>query len=183
MSNSLLINAAELLRRPGSERRSTLEPTIAELGIVDRRFDARCVGRGRPATGVADRRHRRRRHSSGRRGRILPSLPGTGAGEVVCDVDELYQHVVTDPDAFEIVGDQIDLARMVRENVLSGCAARAVVPARLRRAVPDLRHRPQHRHVRLRQHGRRSQVGCVEPAQGESARAVAATRISPANLS
>jgi uncharacterized protein len=37
---------------------------------------------------------------------------------VVCDVDELYQHVVTAPDAFEIVGDQIDLARMVRENLL-----------------------------------------------------------------
>ena len=37
--NSLLINAAELLRRPGSERRFTLEPTIAELGIVDSRFD------------------------------------------------------------------------------------------------------------------------------------------------
>ena len=40
MSNSLLINAAELLRRPGSERRFSLEPTIADLGIADRRFDA-----------------------------------------------------------------------------------------------------------------------------------------------
>ena len=39
MSNPLLINAAELLRRPGSERRFTLEPTVAELGIVDTRFD------------------------------------------------------------------------------------------------------------------------------------------------
>ena len=32
--------------------------------------------------------------------------------------NELYQHVVTDPDAFEIVGDQIDLSRMVKENIL-----------------------------------------------------------------
>ena len=39
MPNSLLINAAELLRRPGSERRINLEPTIAELGIVDPKFD------------------------------------------------------------------------------------------------------------------------------------------------
>ena len=31
---------------------------------------------------------------------------------------ELYQQVVTDPDAFEIVGDQLDLAPMVREVVL-----------------------------------------------------------------
>ncbi len=37
--NPLLINAAELLRRPGSERRFNLEPTIADLGIVDPRFD------------------------------------------------------------------------------------------------------------------------------------------------
>ena len=39
MSNSLLINAAELLRRPGSERRLELGPTVAELGIVESKFD------------------------------------------------------------------------------------------------------------------------------------------------
>jgi len=39
MSNPLLINAAELLRRPGSERRLDLSPTVAELGIGDPRFD------------------------------------------------------------------------------------------------------------------------------------------------
>jgi uncharacterized protein len=36
----------------------------------------------------------------------------------VCDVAELYQHVVTGPDAFEIIGDQIDVAAMIRENIL-----------------------------------------------------------------
>ena len=36
----------------------------------------------------------------------------------MCEVHELYQHTVVDPDAFEIVGDQIDLARMIRENIL-----------------------------------------------------------------
>jgi len=40
MSSPLLINAAELLRRPGTERRIELESTVGELGIVDPRFDA-----------------------------------------------------------------------------------------------------------------------------------------------
>ena len=31
---------------------------------------------------------------------------------------ELYQQTITDPDAFEIVGEQIDLVPMVRENLL-----------------------------------------------------------------
>ena len=30
----------------------------------------------------------------------------------------MYQQVITDPDAFEIVGDQIDMRSMVRENIL-----------------------------------------------------------------
>lgn len=118
MSNSLLINAAELLRRPGSERKFALEPTIAELGIVDSRFDP-------DATVTVDLRlesltdgivvdgQLRAPWADSCRRCLAPAL-----GEVVCDVDELYQHVVTAPDAFEIVGDQIDLARMVRENLL-----------------------------------------------------------------
>ncbi len=37
-------------------------------------------------------------------------------GEVRADVHELYQQVVTDPDAFELVGDQLDLTSMVLES-------------------------------------------------------------------
>ena len=118
MSNSLLINAAELLRRPGSERRLTLEPTIAELGIVDPKFD--------PSTTVMVSL----RLESLTDGIVVDgqlSAPwadscrrclGPASGDVVCEVHELYQHVVVDPDAFEIVGDQIDLARMIHENIL-----------------------------------------------------------------
>ena len=64
----------------------------------------------------------------------------------MCEVHELYQHVVTDPDAFEIVGDQIDLGAMVRENILLEAPIAPAVPTRLRRAVPDVRDRPQPGH-------------------------------------
>lgn len=40
------------------------------------------------------------------------------AGFIDVDVHELYQVHVTDPEAFPIVGDQIDLVPMVRETVL-----------------------------------------------------------------
>ena len=118
MSNLLLINAAELLRRPGSERRIALEPTVAELGIVDPKFD--------PTSTVTVSL----RLESLTDGIIVDGRLGApwadscrrclapASGEVVCDVNELYQHVVVDSDAFEIVGDQIDLARMIRENIL-----------------------------------------------------------------
>ena len=40
------------------------------------------------------------------------------AGVVLGEVGELYQLVLTDPDAFEIIGDQIDLGAMIREHIL-----------------------------------------------------------------
>lgn len=40
------------------------------------------------------------------------------AGYIDVDIRELYQVEVTDPDAFAIIGDQIDLVPMVRETVL-----------------------------------------------------------------
>jgi uncharacterized protein len=118
MSNPLLINAAELLRRPGSERRLSMEPTVADLGLVDPRFEGdatvEVVLRLESLTDgiVVDGRLRAPWADSCRRC-LAPA-----SGEVVCDVGELYQLVVTDPDAFEIVGDQIDLAAMIRENIL-----------------------------------------------------------------
>jgi uncharacterized protein len=118
MSNPLLINAAELLRRPGSERRIELHPTIAELGIVDPKFDqAATVDVALRLESLTD-------------GIVVDgtiTAPWSDScrrclspahGSVVAEVAELYQHVVTDPDAFEIVGDQIDLGQMIRENVL-----------------------------------------------------------------
>lgn len=118
MSNQLLFNAAELLRRPGSERRLSLEPTVVELGIDDRRFDAGATVlvalRLESLTDgiVVDGELRAPWADSCRR------CLAAADGEVVSEIHELYQQVVTDPDAFEIVGDQIDLVPMVRENLL-----------------------------------------------------------------
>jgi uncharacterized protein len=118
MSNPLLINAAELLRRPGTERRVELESTVAELGIVDTRFDADSAVQislrlESLSDGIVVDGQVTVPWSDSCRRCLAPA-----SGDVVCDVHELYQQVLTDPDAFEIVGDQIDLSRMVKENIL-----------------------------------------------------------------
>jgi DUF177 domain-containing protein len=116
--NPLLINAAELLRRPGSERRFDLHPTIADLGLVDPRFDPDATVevslRLESLTDglVVDGQIRAPWADSCRR------CLTDATGMVVSDVTELYQQVITDPDAFEIVGDQIDLGAMIREHIL-----------------------------------------------------------------
>lgn len=118
MANPLLINASELLRRPGNERDVELSVDPDELGVVDERLapDAHVDVRlhlealtdGIVVTGTvavpwaATCR------------RCLAPASGVGAA----DVHELYQLVVTDPDAFELVGEQLDLGSMVRELVL-----------------------------------------------------------------
>jgi uncharacterized protein len=117
-SRALLINAAELLRRPGSERDLDVELSAAELGLADPRF------RPDDRVGVALRLESLNDgivvlgsidvpwHGSCRRC-LRPLDEHTRS-----DVDELYQSVVTHPDAFEIVGDQLDLLPMVRELAL-----------------------------------------------------------------
>jgi uncharacterized protein len=118
MSNPLLINAAELLRRPGSERRLHLETTIAQLSIDDPRFEAGAlveVALRLEALSdgiVVDGRLTAPWADSCRRCLVAAS------GIVDCEVHELYQYAATDPEAFEIVGEQIDLMPMVREYLL-----------------------------------------------------------------
>ncbi len=119
MSNPLLINAAELLRRPGSERVVEQQITVAELGIeADPRL--------RPDAEVEIRM----RLESLTDGVVVDgsvSAPWVGTcrrcladavGVTNSEVHELYQLVVTDPEAFEIVGDQVDLRELVREVVV-----------------------------------------------------------------
>lgn len=117
-SRALLINAAELLRRPGSERTIEIGLTAGELGLVDARFHAAdivTVGLrleslidGIVVLGTIDVPW----HAVCRRC-LRPLSQHTES-----EVDELYQTVVTNPDAFEIVGDQLDLMPMVRELAL-----------------------------------------------------------------
>lgn len=118
MPKPLLINASELLRRPGSERRLDLQATVAELGIADRRFDG-------AATVVVSLRLESLTDGIVVDGQLrAPWADSCGRclapahGEVVSEVHELYQQVVTVPDAFEITGDQLDLVPMIRENLL-----------------------------------------------------------------
>jgi uncharacterized protein len=118
MPSPLLINAAELLRRPGSERRVELHTPVAELGIDDPRFDGDSMvdislRLESLNDGIVVDGELRAPWSDSCRRCLAPA-----GGTVVADVHELYQHTVTDPDAFEIVGDQVDLTPMVRENLL-----------------------------------------------------------------
>jgi len=118
MPRPLLVNAVELLRRPGSERILDVSTTTDELGIVDdERFAA--------GTPVDVRLHLESLTDGivvdgavtapwqGRCRRCLAETSGTSISEV----HELYQLVLTDPDAFELTGDQLDLQAMVREVV------------------------------------------------------------------
>jgi uncharacterized protein len=117
--NPLLVNAAELLRRPGNQKDVAVEVALTELDVVaDHRFpvDAR----------VAIDLHLEALND----GIVVDgtvSVPWVGqcrrclvdvSGHSVSDVHELYQRQITDPEAFEIVGEQIDLGPVAREAVL-----------------------------------------------------------------
>ena len=117
MASPLRLNAVELLRRPGSERQVRITTSVAELGVVDDRLapaapvevDLRLevLTDGVVVTGTV----RSRWHGVCRRCAVAC------AGPLDIDVRELYQRVVTDPDAFEL-GDLLDLEPMVRELLL-----------------------------------------------------------------
>jgi uncharacterized protein len=114
MSNALRVNSLELLRRPGTERDVALATDVGELGLDDARFAPRTpvhvqlhlesLTDGIVVKGAITTEW----HGVCRR----CALPATGV--LVSPVDELYQQVPSDPDAFEL-GDMLDLAPMVRE--------------------------------------------------------------------
>ena len=116
--NELVINAAELLRRPGSERDVELAVQPEELDVDDGRLlpgapvgvrlHLESLGNGIVVTGTVSAEW-----ADSCRRCLAPA-----AGTAAVDVHELFQETVTDPDAFELVGDQVDLRPMVRELVL-----------------------------------------------------------------
>lgn len=118
MADPLVVNVVELLRRPGTERMVETTTTLSDVDVVDERLDPEAVvsvalhlesltdgvvvdGTVRvPWRGICRR--------------CLIPVEGVAVGEV----HELYQRVLTDPDAFELEGDQIDLRPVVREVAL-----------------------------------------------------------------
>jgi uncharacterized protein len=115
--NELLVNAVELLRRPGTERSETFETTISSLGIVDARLpDGPVSFRARLevlSDGIVVSGEVRARWV----GECRRCLSPVG-GEVAVPVHELYQVRVSDPEAFPIEHDQLDLGPMLREALL-----------------------------------------------------------------
>jgi uncharacterized protein len=119
MANPFLVNAAELLRRSGLQKDVVLRVPLVDLEVVD---DPRFLD----GTEVDVRLHLESMND----GIVVDgsvSVPWVGTcrrcvettgGISVSEVHELYQRTLTDPDAFEIVGDQLDLRSVARELVL-----------------------------------------------------------------
>ena len=114
----LVVNAAELLRRPGTERVLDLPVAPVELGLADSRFAAddvidvhlrlESLNDSIVVVGTIEVPWR------GVCRRCLRNLSEVA----ICEVDELYQTMVTNPEAFEIIDNQLDLLPMVREIAL-----------------------------------------------------------------
>lgn len=118
MASPLLVNVAELLRRAGSIREIDRQIDVAEFVFDDTRIvegskvdveltlEALTDGIVVHGKLQADWKFECRRCLR----------PLNGRTEV--EVQELYQAVISDPDAYPITGEQLDLLEMARENVL-----------------------------------------------------------------
>lgn len=118
MSAPLVFNVHDLMRRAGNERHVDTSLSLTELGVDDPRFT--------PHTMVTLALHAESL-SDGVVVHGSVAVPWTNTcarclavadGTAVTEVHELYQLVVTDPDAFPIDGEQIDLTPFVRDVVL-----------------------------------------------------------------
>ncbi len=130
MSGPWIVNVAELLRRPGSTRPLEIAATATDVGIEDDpRFDD--AAEIRVALVLESLSNGIVVH-----GTVNVPWQGTcrrcltkSRGEVEGEVRELYQLTITDPEAFEIVGDQIDLRQLVREVAVLDAPANPVCRA------------------------------------------------------
>lgn len=116
--NALKINAFEMLRRPGTVKTVGISVDPATLDLDDLRIvpgseveiDLSCESL---SDGIVVKGHVVANFQGECRRCLKPIV-----GRIDADVNELYQVTVTDPDAFPIEGDQIDLVPMVRETIL-----------------------------------------------------------------
>jgi uncharacterized protein len=117
MSRPFVLNVAELLRRPGTERDVVLEATPDELGLDDPRLDDAPVTARLRLNVLTDGIVVDGAIEAAWRDECRRCLTPVG-GQLHVDVQELYQVMLTDPDAFALANDQLDLRPMVREAVL-----------------------------------------------------------------
>jgi uncharacterized protein len=116
--NQLKINALEMLRRPGTMKivQFPVDPAVIELSderlVPDSTIDVDLVCESL-SDGIVVRGHVTGMFLGECR-RCLQLL----VGRVETDVHELYQVTITDPDAFLIENDQVDLAPMIRETMI-----------------------------------------------------------------
>ena len=150
----LLVNATELLRQPGTQRSIESSIDLVTIGAEDPRLsgdvdivvelvstlnDIEVVGT--LCVAWAD-------HCA----RCLRPVATT----LVIEVDERYAEPSSDPgrpddpEAFPIANGQLDLAAMVREEVLLAVPDAPPVSRGLPRVVPDLWHRSRHQLVCMR---------------------------------
>jgi uncharacterized protein len=117
MAKPLVVNAVELLRRPGSTKDIDVVVAAEDFEFNDPRIDdvpvhvrlhLEALSDGIAVTGVATAQW----HGDCRR----CLAPVRESADI--EIDELYQLTVTDPDAFPIDADQLMLLPMVRENIL-----------------------------------------------------------------
>lgn len=114
MASALGVNAAELLRRPGSTRDLVVDVDLDALGIDDPRLAPGEVHVALHLESLTDGIVVHGAVEADWQGTCRRCLRSTG-GRQVSEVEELYQQELTDPDAFEIVGEQLDLVPAVRE--------------------------------------------------------------------
>jgi uncharacterized protein len=117
MAKPLVVNAVELLRRPGSTKDIDVVVAAEDFEFNDSRIDGtpihvrlhlEALSDGIAVSGSATAQWH------GECKRCL--APVHESAEI--EIDELYQVTVTDPDAFPIDADQLMLLPMVRENIL-----------------------------------------------------------------
>jgi uncharacterized protein len=117
-THALIVNVAELLRRPSHRLPVHLELSVRELGVTDIRLDpdetvsvdvvfesltSGIIGTGTVSTPWV-----------GECRRCLTRVAGTAVGHL----RELFEVHPTDEDVFPIVGEQVDLEPLVLEAVL-----------------------------------------------------------------
>lgn len=113
----LLVNVAELLRRPGTDRHQRFETSVGALGIDDPRLPEGPVVLNARLEALSDGVVVTGEVCAAWAGECRRCLAPLG-GELVVPVQELYQTRPKDSEAFPIEQEQINLEPMVREALL-----------------------------------------------------------------